>query len=75
MHLVHIFVLLPLTFLVWMFMENFLLVAMFEWLREFPEAVPRPQMLHVRLIFVIWNMEHETWNKKILALRFIFYAL
>ena len=50
MHLVQTLAFIPFTFLVWMLMAKVRFVAMFEWLREFPEVVPRPHMLHVRLI-------------------------
>lgn len=49
-HLVQTLVFLPSTFLVWILIEKVRLVAMFEWLREFPEVVPRPHTVQVRLI-------------------------
>jgi len=40
---------LPMRF-VWMFTLNVRRLAMLEWLRLLPEAVPRPVSWHVRLI-------------------------
>jgi len=52
MHLVQTLVFFPFTIFDWMLMENFRLVAMLEWLREFPETAPRPQVAHTLLIYL-----------------------
>jgi len=49
-HFVQILVFLPSTFLLCRLMANLRFDAMLEWLREFPAVVPRPQVLHTRLI-------------------------
>ncbi|EKE16157.1 MAG: hypothetical protein ACD_11C00029G0037 [uncultured bacterium] len=52
MHLVQIFTLFPETFLACKLILNVRLLAMLEWLLEFPATVPLPHTLHTLLIVI-----------------------